>query len=85
MYTQSLTLTLTLTVTLVLTKTLVCASIKLLSEVRGGQKVPKLKTSGIFFLIICSFERFMDTQSLSLTLTTKCNPNPSLRLNQVAV
>ena len=48
MNTQSLTLTLTLTVTLALTKTLVCASIKLLSEVRGGQKVPKMKISGIF-------------------------------------
>ena len=44
MDTQSLTLTLTLTVTL----TLVCASIKLLSEVRGGQKVPKMYISEIF-------------------------------------
>ena len=64
MDTQSLTLSLTLT----LTKTLVCASIKLLSEVRGGQKVRKKENFGIFFKI-CIFERFMDTQSLTLNLT----------------
>ena len=44
MDTQILTLVLTLTVTL----TLAWASIKLLSEVKGGQKVPKMNISGIF-------------------------------------